>query len=293
MICDWNTDKVYLAEGIKGYEKLAESLLMKLYNEGVDTEYLPRTKSKKHVWARDYMPIQCGDGRFVQYVYDPDYLKRDRDYIPRYDLIFRELGLDCKKTRLIVDGGNVVRGERGVIMTDKVLKENSLFQEHYVLGQLEKLFDGSVCLIPRDGYDMFGHADGMVRFINRDTVLLNNYIDFDKELRRRLTERLRWHGFSIEELHYDRPRCTKYTWAYLNYLQVDGRIFVPGIGADEDYLALEQIGGFFPESKVILVPGCLELLRDGGALNCISWNIRSDVKPGEREMVSGSSELPE
>ena len=58
MICDYQTNKVYLAEGIKGYPKVAENLLMALCDEGIDTDYLPQTKSKKHVWARDYMPIQ-------------------------------------------------------------------------------------------------------------------------------------------------------------------------------------------------------------------------------------------
>lgn len=52
MICDYQTNKVYLAEGIKGYPKVAENLLNALYKEGIETEYLPHSKSKKHVWAR-------------------------------------------------------------------------------------------------------------------------------------------------------------------------------------------------------------------------------------------------
>ena len=63
MICDYQTNKVYLAEGIKGYPKVAENLLYALYKEGIETEYLPHSKSKKHVWARDYMPIQLEEGR--------------------------------------------------------------------------------------------------------------------------------------------------------------------------------------------------------------------------------------
>ena len=272
MICDSDTNKVYLAEGIKGYEKVAGRLLLSLCDERIRTDYLPFTKSRKHVWARDYMPVQTPDG-FVQYVYDPDYLKKDRSYIPRYDLISRELGLDCVKTRLVLDGGNVVRGQRAVIMTNKVFVENRMFQESYVRGQLEKLFGCRVSLLPWDRYEMFGHADGMVRFIDRDTVLLNNYVDFDKDLRKRLIERLEWEGFHHEELHYDRPRCSKYSWAYLNFLQVKNRIFVPGLGMEEDYLAVQQIRQFYPDHKVVLVPDCLELVRDGGALNCVTWNI--------------------
>ena len=278
MICDYQTNKVYLAEGIKGYPKVAENLLYALYKEGIETEYLPHSKSKKHVWARDYMPIQLEEGRFLKYVYRPDYLKNDKDYIPNYAGMIRKLGLNCKPTSLVIDGGNVVKWDDAVIMTDKVLKENPGYDEYGLRFRLEELFETDVVFIPWDRYEMFGHADGMVRFIDRRTVLLNNYVDFDPELRTRLLERLKWEGYRVEELHYDKPRCSKNSWAYLNFLQVAGRIFVPGLGIAEDRLAVQQIQRFYPEHKVMLVPDCLELVRDGGALNCVTWTIYEDVQ---------------
>ena len=52
---------------------------------------------------------------------------------------------------------------------------------------------------------------------------------------------------------------------------------MPGLGLEEDEKALEQIQTIYPDFKVILVPGCLELVRDGGALNCVTWNIRTPL----------------
>jgi hypothetical protein len=46
MICDYQTNKVYLAQGIKGYPKVAENLLYALYKEGIETEYLPHSKPR-------------------------------------------------------------------------------------------------------------------------------------------------------------------------------------------------------------------------------------------------------
>lgn len=277
MICDYQTNKVYLAEGIKGYPKVAENLLYALYKEGIETEYLPHSKSKKHVWARDYMPIQLEEGRFLKYVYRPDYLKNDKDYIPNYAGMIRKLGLNCKPTSLVIDGGNVVKWDDAVIMTDKVLKENPGYDEYGLRFRLEELFETDVVFIPWDRYEMFGHADGMVRFIDRRTVLLNNYLDFDRSLRECIIRALDGH-FEVKELQYDTPRCSKYSWAYLNFLQVAGRIFVPGLGITEDRLAVQQIQRFYPEHKVMLVPDCLELVRDGGALNCVTWTICEDVQ---------------
>lgn len=289
MICDKDTNKVFLAEGIKGYEKVAAQLLMKLCDEEIPVEYLPCSKSKKHVWARDYMPIQTMDG-YVQYVYDPDYLKKDRDYIPDYDAICRKLGFKFVKTKLVIDGGNVVRGERGVIMTEKVLLENHLVP--YDLELFENLFGCRVSIIPWDRYDIFGHADGMVRFIDRDTVLMNNYIDCDWSLREALLETLKREGYRVEELHYDKPRCSKNSWAYLNFLQVKNRIFVPGLGIEEDWMAVEQLKEYYPDHRVILIPDCLELVRDGGALNCVTWNIYS-IEEDEQRADTDSERLPE
>ena len=273
MINDYQTNIVYLADGIRHYMPLAINLFNALDSAGVETHLLRHTESSKHVWARDYMPVQVGAEDFVKYVYRPDYLKENPEYIPRYGAMVKQLGLPCRETRLVIDGGNVVKGESAVIMTDKVLRENALFKEDAVKAQLEKLFECRVCLIPWDRYEMFGHADGMVRFIDRRTVLLNNYVDFDPDLRKRLLEALKWQGFAVEELHYDMPRPSRYSWAYLNCLQVAGRIFVPGLGIAEDRLAVEQIQQFYPDHKVVLVPECLELVRDGGALNCVTWNV--------------------
>ena len=267
-----------MAEGIKGYPKVAENLLYALYKEGIETEYLPHSKSKKHVWARDYMPIQLEENLFLKYVYNPDYLKSAQEYIPPYLSMIRSLKLKTKLTLFVIDGGNVVKFRDCVLMTDKVLVENRVRDEIGFRHALEDLFEADVIFIPWDRYELFGHADGMVRAIGHRHVLLNNYVDFDKNLRKEILERVTKEGFEVEELHYDMPRPSRYSWAYLNFLQTKNSIFVPGLGLEEDEKALEQIQAVYPDYKVILVPGCLELVRDGGALNCVTWNIRN-VKP--------------
>lgn len=277
MITDKETNTVYLADGIRHYMPLAHNLLEALYREGIDMHFLRHTESRKHVWARDYMPIQLDTDRFLQYRYSPDYLKNDPTYLPRYETIARGLHLKSKKTDLVLDGGNVVKLKDKVVMTDKVLKENPQYTEHDLKSRLEADLECEVCLIPWDRYEIFGHADGMVRSIDGNDILLNNYVDFDKSLRKRLLAKLHDHGFHVEELHYDLPRPSKQSWAYLNFLQLKNIIFVPTLGLPEDPLALQQLQEFYPGYKVIPVPGCQDLVRDGGALNCVSWTVK-DIK---------------
>ena len=101
MINDYQTNTVYLADGIRHYLLTAKNLMGALYQEGIDTHFLRHTESKKHVWARDYMPLQIDSKRFLVYRYDPDYLKKDQDYIPPYETICRGLHLKCKKVKYI------------------------------------------------------------------------------------------------------------------------------------------------------------------------------------------------
>ena len=276
MICDYQTNKVYLAEGIKGYPKVAENLLYALYKEGVETEYLPHSNSKKHVWARDYMPIQLEKDKFLLYRYTPDYLKGFEDFIPDYPSICKSLQLNCVTTDIVLDGGNVVKCGDKVIMTDKIIQENPTKFYRNMIAELENHFQAQIVLVPWDRYEKYGHADGMVRWIDGNRVLLNNYADFDPSLRKELKKTLSEH-FTVEELAYGSNKHAKLSWAYINFLQTSKCIFVPGLGIEEDGIAREQIQKFYPDYKVFTIDDCLRLVQDGGALNCVTWNILADV----------------
>ena len=213
--------------------------------------------------------------KFLQYQYQPDYLKGYEDYIPNYDFICKKLKLNCIKTDIILDGGNVIKCGNKVIMTDKIFQENFHKEKNDLIKELEELFQAELVLIPWDRYEMYGHADGMVRYIRGNIVLLNNYVDFDKKLRQHLLEILSAH-FIVEELEYGSPIGSKMSWAYLNFLQTENCIFVPGLSCKEDQMAVEQIQELYPQHKVILIDGCQDIVKDGGALNCISWNIHEE-----------------
>ena len=110
----------------------------------------------------------------------------------------------------------MVRCADKVIMTDKIFKENPKYGKIELLSKLEDLMQAQIILIPWDRHEIFGHADGMVRYISESRVLLNNYADFDPSLRRRLVGALSPH-FIVEELEYCSPRYNKLSWAYLNF----------------------------------------------------------------------------
>ena len=272
MILDSQTNIVYLSEGLNFYPSLVAELTGKFQEENVEFRWLPGTKKKELIWARDYMPIQLEKDLFLQYRYDPDYLKGYPAYMPDYRGICEELGLRCITTDIVLDGGNVVKCGGKVIMTDKIFKENPEYQKKDLVNTLENLFAAELVIIPWDKYEMFGHADGMVRYVGGKRVLLNNYINFDPGLRKRLWDVLSAH-FDVAELDYKAAPSSKNSWAFLNFLQVKDCIFVPGLSIGEYEEAESKLSDVFRGCKIWMVGGVEEVVKEGGALNCISWNI--------------------
>ena len=59
--------------------------------------------------------------------------------------------------------------------------------------------------------------------------------------------------------------------SYLNYLILNGAVIVPSFGQAKDKEALSIIKFCFPDRKVIGF-NCLEIIREGGGLHCMSLN---------------------
>ncbi len=298
-ILDYQTNTCYfsrlLLERLSGME-----IVGRIMNHGVNVKFLDGTRD---IWCRDYMPIQIAENTFVGYEYVPDYLNH-----PIYAAsqtnparIIRELGLDVTQSGIILDGGNVVKTSRGIIMVDKVFKENSHIPKAQLVYRLETFFNDEIIFLPWDKGEKYGHADGIVREIDKGRVLMTNYHQYDKTFFGKFLKILSNH-FDVEVLDYNVEKLCKYNWCYINYLRVGNKLFLPQLSyvnysppscaacppiggnnkrirkwyyshIEEDDLAFEQFQSLFTGCEIIQV-SCPEIVEDGGALNCISWNIK-------------------
>lgn len=185
MIQDFQTNMVYLAHGLSHYVPVCRSLLEALHREKIHAEILPFTSSYKHVWARDYMPIQIEKTLVFYYEYWPDYLQGYDGYIPNVLEIIDRLHLDRIPVDYVLDGGNFVKCGDKVIMTDKIFQENDWIEGKELLSTLEDYLQVQIVIIPWDRYEIFGHSDGMVQWIDGNRVLMNNYINTDPGFRKK------------------------------------------------------------------------------------------------------------
>lgn len=271
MLTDFYTTKVFFSQWLHDdFPKTWGELDRILTREAVEHSLLPRTND---YWCRDYMPIPVGEGKYAAYDYHPDYLKAksNQRYVTDPIPVMNAIGLPItKQTNLVIDGGNVIRCDDAVIMTEKVLNENP---GKDTVKLLEDLFGCKVVFLPWDRNERYGHADGIVRYIGDGRVLMTNYRDFDPEMADRMYGILSEH-FDVVRLKYEGAKHHEHSWAYINFLQTRDIVIVPTYGEPEDNQALSQIEDALPgyKGKVFGVR-FNEITRMGGGVNCVSWNI--------------------
>jgi agmatine/peptidylarginine deiminase len=282
MITDAQTNFVYFSEILQtkpAYSAFYERLTAILDKHEVDYAFLSETND---IWCRDYMPVQVAENKFIEYRYDPDYLqeKKYRKQKTYPDLVCDSIGLKTIKTDLILDGGNIIKWANKVILTDKIIPENAAkYLKSELLHKLELLFEvDSIILVPWIPEEKFGHADGMIRFIDEQHVLVDGYyINKNKDFKNKFYKILYNNKLLPVELIFNVPRQSSKNWGYLNFLQMKDLLFFPQFGIEEDDQALQQIKAAFPDYAAkgqIETINCNEIINDGGVLNCISWNIK-------------------
>lgn len=277
MLTDRLTNTVYFSSLLP--EKcpiLNAHLIDALQKHNVLYAYLSGTKD---IWCRDFMPIQVNAERFVFFKYTPDYLQdkaglkiqtNPEDVFLSESNKLKYLLPQSSTIDIVLDGGNVVKCDDVIVMTDKVFVENKDKCPVEVERILKDAFQSEILFLPWDG-DMCGHSDGIVHYAGNNRIIITNYKDFSRYYYYRYLKILE-KKFEVIPLKYNTKRFHARSWAYINFLQIGNLVLVPQLGVEEDHQAIDQIKKALPDCEIIGIPA-LEAVRRGGALNCISWNI--------------------
>lgn len=270
--------KIYFSSLLKQqFPKLTVELKKELNNQKIAFDYLSNTKD---IWCRDFMPIQTDKNEFVLFNYSPSYLKGASKLRTDNKKVCEKYGINYTLSSIILDGGNVVKLNDKAILTDRIFAENKTkIGDSTLLNNLEKLLKAELIIIPAEEEDVVGHADGMVRFLDNKTVLVNDYSKTDnkKSFQKKLYSALADKNFELVFTPYypDEKWLPKNnydiapaTGVYINYLQVGGTILLPQFSISEEENTLKMFSNYF--TKVIPI-NCEELALHGGLLNCISW----------------------
>lgn len=285
MITDKETNFVYFSSLIKENEKYTPfwKRLVPILNENqIGYGFIENTRD---IWCRDYMPIQKNTNEFIQFEYFPDYYLTPK-HIAKLTIPAETRIIDkilSEKSKIILDGGNIIKSKKNIILTDKVFIENSNLDPNTVISSLKKELNvENVFIIPRAPYEMTGHADGMVRFINETDLLVADYSTESESWKRKMDNALEKTGLNIfsypNELVNEKNENGDYVarGVYINFAQIGNVILLPQFGLKTDLIALERTKELFSDCQVLPI-NSNEIAVDGGVLNCITWNIRIET----------------
>lgn len=225
----------------------------------------------KDIWLRDFMPVKTKSGKYVSFRYEPSYLAGDPQLRTNFKTdIAPHFVLPVTYSNINLDGGNVVfsPSKTKAVITDRVFSENPEYDKNTLLLELEKLLEASVLIISSLKSDMTGHADGMVRFVDENTIVTNAPLSpfgFETKVKKSLQN----HGIEVLDFPYFDSNGDSAIGCYLNFLETEQAIFLPVFSVDTDNKAVQTAKHIF--HKAIIPVNINEIAADGGLLNCISW----------------------
>ena len=247
-----------------------KQLISSLKDNNIDFGFLKNTKD---IWLRDFMPVKTRDGRYVSFRYEPSYHEKGEDRTKR--TVYKrdlesEVGIRVEYSDINLDGGIVVMSpsKKAAIISDRVFSENPERERENLIVKLERLLAAKVIIIPSLKSDMTGHADGMVRFVDETTVI-GNRTPYKNGHEQKIKKLLKRYGIEVIDFPYFDSKGISAVGTYLNFLETDDTIFFPIFGHEMDEEAISAARSIF--SKVIVPVRCEDIAKEGGCLNCISW----------------------
>ena len=240
----------------------------------------------KDIWCRDYMPVQTPSGKLIQFRYEPSYLNDPKYSDSRSDVkhVDKVNGITPTFSDINLDGGNVVMYGNKAIITDRIYSENPGVSREDLRKQLAELLECEIIIIPAlaKSYDFTGHADGMIRFVDNNTVIGNELSEDSPTFQNNMKRAMRLANLSYIEFPYFnyeiKGNADHAIGIYLNYLEVGNLIIMPVFGVDgnRDAEALAKLKEVFP-NKIIETIDYNDVALTGGILNCTTWVLRKSI----------------
>ena len=255
----------------KEYAPFYGRFTKELLKRGERWKLLEKTRD---IWCRDFLPIYGAGGVPVQFRYEPTYLVGKDRYRSRHDEFLPELGISPRFCDLKLDGGNLLLHGGTAIASERVFSENSDRDEKEVEEAIRSVLElDRLIVIPCDPpeRDMTGHADGMCRFIDDKHILLNDFHPESKEVKENVGKILSDAGFEVIPLKVDSGYYKENDWlCAINFYESEGTLYVPVLGTIYEDDVLRKLERHFPSKEIVPIDS-REIVEDGGALNCVSW----------------------
>ena len=293
--------KAYMSRALwEHFPHIFNTIESKLLEKGIKCETLPC----ENLWIRDYMPVHT-DGKLIKFQYKMTSAMERGKFSQLHVPTDIWAPFNAKVVDYALDGGNVVQNDEHVFITEMVFKRNPMYSQPDLKQFLKDIFfPKKIIYLPVEPGDDLGHADGLIKFKNEKTVIINDYSKTKtmpkmpkvskalkkcwKEYSGKLEKVLASNGFMVLKMPWAYAQCPKLSEAafrekypfadeknegygyYINYYQVDDTIFCPQFGIKDDMSTRIFLSHYFPGYDIVGVD-CADLSMLGGLINCVTW----------------------
>ncbi|PZP51858.1 MAG: hypothetical protein DI598_02125 [Pseudopedobacter saltans] len=253
------------------------------------------------IWLRDCIGF-IKDDTIVKPIYDPKYCQceGDKEYYKKLNGLSNTIVKECiqkeiKSLNLVLDGGNFVCNDKYVFMTDKVYEDNKVYTKKEIDSTIFQSTNLEPIIIERNKFDVIGHMDAYLSFIDNNRAILASYPNFpflkeDISFIEKLKQRLEQLGICIINMQ-DRPvdelanygidgKKADFSSArgnYLNYLRINNTIILPeySLPTKKETQYYNTVNQEILEALgfEVLRINCDQLAKLGGVLHCVSFTL--------------------
>ena len=236
-----------------------------------------------HVWTRDFTTVNPFSPVSFQYTDATMSRQESVEVQDLFDDFVKTYDLDITQADYLLDGGNLVDNYAGdVIVTERFLVDNNLSRSAGKSILKWELGADAVAIIEADE-EIMAHADGMLMWLDEETLLVNDYSkvpDFGREYQEEMMYELEttFPEASIIPVpaqfsHEDTSACG----VNLNTVLTNNALYVPVFGGNYSSNENQVLNAIKANSsRMVITVEANSVCDQGGSVRCLTWQLTGD-----------------
>jgi agmatine/peptidylarginine deiminase len=250
------------------------------YYENELPEDILITADVHDIWVRDFTTINPLNPVQFKYTWASMTEQESKEVQESFSEFADSYSIKRKTTSLLIDGGNIVDNYAGkIITTTRFMEDNNLTYEE-AKRQLKNLLGAKEVAIVEPDEEVLAHSDGMVSWVDENTLLINDYSDKPAFRTKVMDElKLSFPGTIIIEVPVEYKSNTPGQWEgfesacgiNLNATMTFKNIYVPIFNMPHEQKVLNVIKQ--QTSKKVIAINAESVCPMGGSVRCLTWQL--------------------
>ena len=237
----------------------------------------------RDIWMRDFTTVNPKQPVQFSYTWASMSQKQSQDVQKSFSRFADRYKIQRAKTDLMIDGGNLVDDYAGrVITTTRFMEDNELSYDEAKQELKTALGAREVAILEPDE-EVLAHSDGMVSWVDKNTLLVNDYSKIPS-FRTVVMDELKasFPSAKIVEVPVEYKTNPKGQWdgfesacgVNLNSTVTYNNIYVPTFNMPHDQKALRMIKQ--NTTKKVIPINAESVCPMGGSVRCLTWQVTGE-----------------